>query len=160
LEKFNEKYQFMTEYAALQKILEGKQITTLKEISDVIATIRAKNVPDTNVIGTAGSFFANPFVCRQHFEALKKEYPELPFREVSGTVTTNKQIVKLSAGRLIEKAGLKGYSNGKAGTSPHHALIVINERGNASDVLEVVEHIQAQVKEKFEVELQPEVVYV
>jgi UDP-N-acetylmuramate dehydrogenase len=55
---------------------------------------------------------------------------------------------------------LKGYSNGKAGTSPHHALIVINEGGSASDVLEVVEHIQAAVKEKFGVELIPEVVYV
>jgi UDP-N-acetylmuramate dehydrogenase len=55
---------------------------------------------------------------------------------------------------------LKGYSNGKAGTSPNHALIVINEWGSADDVLEVVEHIQQVVKEKFMIDLVPEVVYV
>jgi UDP-N-acetylmuramate dehydrogenase len=72
----------------------------------------------------------------------------------------DKEIVKIPAGWLIEQAGLKGYSNGKAGTSPQHALIIINEGGNAKDILKVVEHIQQTVTTKFGIDLQPEVVYV
>jgi UDP-N-acetylmuramate dehydrogenase len=128
LDVFDETYQFITNYPDIQQVLEkDSNSLSLVRMSEIIAEIRTKKLPDWKTIGTAGSFFANPFVCIQHFEALKKEYPELPFREVSGTVTTNKQIVKLSAGRLIEKAGLKGYSNGKAGTSPNHALIIVNQ---------------------------------
>jgi UDP-N-acetylmuramate dehydrogenase len=106
-------------------------------MSEIIATIRAEKLPDWNVIGTAGSFFANPFVCIQHFKALQEKYPEIPFWEVDSSLQPavsaqndegcTKEVVKLSAGRLIEKAGLKGYSNGKAGTSPNHSLIVINQ---------------------------------
>jgi UDP-N-acetylmuramate dehydrogenase len=55
---------------------------------------------------------------------------------------------------------LKGYSNGKAGTSPNHALIIVNQWGSANDVLVVVKHIQGKVKEMFGIELRPEVVYV
>lgn len=148
LEKFDEHYPFITNYADVQTVLKGETPTTLSEISECIKAIRAKKLPDTNVIGTAGSFFANPFVGMQHFEALQKEYPEMPFWEVDASLQP-KQVMKLSAGRLIEKAGLKGYSNGKAGTSPNHALVIINEGGSAHDVLEVVEHVQTTVKEKF-----------
>jgi UDP-N-acetylenolpyruvoylglucosamine reductase len=55
---------------------------------------------------------------------------------------------------------LKGYINGKAGTSPDHALIVVNYWGDANDVLAVVQHIQHAVKEQFGVELLPEAMYV
>jgi UDP-N-acetylmuramate dehydrogenase len=79
LEKFSTGYAFNTNYADVQSILKGKQPIHLQEISEIIATIRAKKLPDLNVIGTAGSFFANPFVCMQHFEALQKEYPEMPW---------------------------------------------------------------------------------
>ena len=169
LERFDEGYVFMVDYPDVQAVLSESPLPPfqkggrLKHISDIIAEIRARKLPDPNVIGTAGSFFANPFVERQHFETLKKEFPEMPFWITPlGTKSplppfpvactgrgTKGGCVKLSAGRLIEKAGLKGYSNGKAGTSPHHALIVVNDGGSASDVLEVVEYIKQQVQEKF-----------
>ncbi|MDR2415253.1 MAG: hypothetical protein LBD75_01190 [Candidatus Peribacteria bacterium] len=90
----------------------------------------------------------------------------MPFWEVNASLSADvssgecggTEGVKLSAGRLIEKAGLKGYSKGKVGTSPQNALVIINEGGTAAEVLEVMEHIQSVVKEQFGVELQPEVV--
>jgi UDP-N-acetylmuramate dehydrogenase len=75
-------------------------------------------------------------------------------------VNDTKEVVKLSAGRLIEKAGLKGYRTGKVGTFLNNALAIINASGTADEVLAVVDHIQQTVKEQFGIELQPEAVYV
>ncbi|MFV9567987.1 UDP-N-acetylmuramate dehydrogenase [Thermoanaerobacter mathranii] len=62
------------------------------------------------------------------------------------------------AGKLIEEAGLKGYSIGGAKVSEKHSGFIINT-GNATfyDVLNLIEHIQKVVKEKFGVELVPEI---
>jgi UDP-N-acetylmuramate dehydrogenase len=65
------------------------------------------------------------------------------------------------AGRLIQEAGLKGYRIGDAEVSTLHANFIIN-RGNAtaSDVLSLIRHVQKTVKEKFGVELEPEVLII
>lgn len=62
------------------------------------------------------------------------------------------------AGTLIEQAGLKGYKIGGAMVSTLHAGFVINSGGATSaDVRELIKHIQNTVKEKFGIELEPEV---
>lgn len=62
------------------------------------------------------------------------------------------------AAKLIEDAGLKGASCGDAEVSQKHAGFVIN-KGNATakDVLMLISHIQKTVKDKFGVDLEPEV---
>jgi len=62
------------------------------------------------------------------------------------------------AARLIEAAGLKGYSIGGAEVSEKHANFIIN-RGNATatDVEELIEHVRHAVIEKHDVELVHEV---
>jgi len=62
------------------------------------------------------------------------------------------------AGRLIEAAGLKGKRIGGAVISPTHANFIINESGaSARDVLELLVLARNTVKEKFQVELIPEI---
>ena len=62
------------------------------------------------------------------------------------------------AGKLIQDAGLMGYSIGGAAVSEKHAGFVVNKGGaSAKDVLELINHIQKTVREKFGVELEPEV---
>ena len=63
-----------------------------------------------------------------------------------------------SAGRLIEKAGLKGFSIGGAQVSPKHANFIINT-GTAStaDILDLMHLIQQEVQERFGIKLEPEV---
>ena len=62
------------------------------------------------------------------------------------------------AGKLIQDAGLQGYSIGGAQVSMLHAGFVVNTGGaTASDVENLVRHIQKTVYEKFEVELEPEI---
>ncbi len=62
------------------------------------------------------------------------------------------------AGSLIENAGLKGFTIGKAQISELHAGFVINLGGaTAEDVMGVIRHAQKIVKEKYDVCLEPEV---
>ena len=62
------------------------------------------------------------------------------------------------AGKLIEDSGLVGYSIGGAQVSEKHAGFVVNRGGaTAQDVLDLVEHIQKTVNEKFGVKLEPEI---
>ena len=62
------------------------------------------------------------------------------------------------AGKLIQDAGLKGYSIGGASVSEKHSGFVINKGGaTAKDILNLIEHIQNEVKKQFGVDLHPEV---
>lgn len=62
------------------------------------------------------------------------------------------------AGALVENAGLKGYTVGKAQISELHAGFVINLGGaTCEDVMGVIRHAQKVVKEKYDVCLEPEV---
>ncbi len=72
--------------------------------------------------------------------------------------STFKRPVGYYAGKLIMDAGLRGYQIGGARVSDKHCGFVINT-GNASskDVVNLIEHIQNEVKRKFGVDLEPEV---
>ena len=62
------------------------------------------------------------------------------------------------AGKLIQDAGLMGYSIGGAQVSEKHAGFVVNTGGaSAADVTNLITHIQNTVNEKFGVWLEPEV---
>lgn len=62
------------------------------------------------------------------------------------------------AGKLIQDAGLKGFTVGGACVSEKHAGFVINKNnGTAKDVLDVIKHVQEEVKKQFDVDLHPEV---
>ena len=64
------------------------------------------------------------------------------------------------AGRLIEAAGLKGYSIGNAMVSPVHANFFINKGGKdaqASHYFALINHVQSEVKSLFDVDLELEI---
>ncbi len=64
-------------------------------------------------------------------------------------------------GKLIEEAGLKGYSVGGAQISEKHAGFTVNKGGaTASDVLSVIEHTKAVILEKNGVALESEIIYI
>jgi UDP-N-acetylmuramate dehydrogenase len=66
----------------------------------------------------------------------------------------------LSAGLLIDQAGLKGTSVGAAVVSRKHANYIVlkdHEKARAADILELIEQIRKAVKERFEVYLEPEI---
>lgn len=64
------------------------------------------------------------------------------------------------AGALIMDAGLRGFQIGGARVSDKHCGFVINAGGaTAADVMNLIREIQARVKEKFQVDLEPEVIF-
>ena len=72
--------------------------------------------------------------------------------------STFKRPVGYYAGKLIQDAGLKGYSIGGAAVSEKHSGFVINKNNaSAKDILDLICHIQAEVKQQFGVDLHPEV---
>jgi UDP-N-acetylmuramate dehydrogenase len=134
----------------LKKKNPGK--ITIKEVSEVISEIRKNKLPDPAKIGNAGSFFKNPEISKDHFENLKKEFPDTVGYNISGN------LVKVPAGWLIEHAGLKGKRVGNTGTHPKQALVIVNY-GNATgqEILEFKDFIKKNILEKFNIELEEEV---
>jgi len=62
------------------------------------------------------------------------------------------------AGYLIEKAGLKGYKIGGAMVSDLHSGFIVNvDNATCEDVLKLIGHIQKEVRDKFDVSLEPEI---
>ena len=109
-------------------------------------------MPDPKQLGNAGSFFKNPIVDQDHFEQLKSSFPDIPhFNQPN-------QRYKIPAAWLIEQVGLKGTRQGDVGTHKHHALVLVNF-GNASghDIKAFSQIVKQAVKERFGINLQPEV---
>ena len=62
------------------------------------------------------------------------------------------------AGRLIEAAGLKGFSFGACSVSEKHANFIVNQQGaSATEIEKLIKHIQSTVLEQFGIFLEPEV---
>jgi UDP-N-acetylmuramate dehydrogenase len=62
------------------------------------------------------------------------------------------------AGRLIEEAGLKGHTSGRAQISALHGNFIVNLGGaTAQDVVSLIELAQSRVRDRTGIELKPEV---
>lgn len=63
--------------------------------------------------------------------------------------------------QMIDQAGLKGFTVGGAQVSEKHAGFIINRGGATSaDVRALIAHIQCELKNRFGVDIRPEIVYV
>lgn len=150
----SKKPELNTSYGAISKELERREIEnpTIRDLSNVVIDIRNSKLPNPDDLGNAGSFFKNPIVSRQKYEHLKMGYPSMPGYEL------NDIEIKIPAGWLIEKAGLKGKRYGKAGTYKQQALVIVNHGGaKGKEILELSNEIRTSVKNKFGIELVPEV---
>ena len=59
---------------------------------------------------------------------------------------------------MIEGSGLKGFKIGSASISEQHANFIVNEGGaTAHDIENLIKHTRQAVREKFDIDLQPEV---
>lgn len=66
-----------------------------------------------------------------------------------------------SAGRLLDKAGVKEISSCKAKVWEKHANFIVNlENATSEDVLTLMVQMFTAVKEKYRIELQPEIIFI
>ncbi|TAI46763.1 UDP-N-acetylmuramate dehydrogenase [Flagellimonas allohymeniacidonis] len=143
-----------TGYGAIETELKQRDIVypTIRDISDAVIAIRKSKLPDPDEIGNSGSFFKNPVVSKKVVQRIKKEYPNVPSYEV------DEDYFKVPAGWLIEQCGFKGKRFGDAGVHEKQALVLVNH-GNATgeEILNLALKIQKEVKQRFKIEIQPEV---
>jgi len=91
------------------------------------------------------------------FAARRREKQPLEYPSAGSTF---KRPEGYFAGKLIMEAGLRGYQCGGARVSDKHCGFVINTGGaTAEDVRDVIHEVQEQVKDKFHVTLETEVIF-
>ena len=139
------------------KALEGLPHDTAQQLREAITEVRWNKLPRPEEHGSAGSFFKNPVVDEDTYLRLKDEYPDMP----DAHMTPASGGYKLSAGWLIDKAGWKGRTQGRAGVWPKNALVLYNADGCSGDeVRALAQAIQQDVKQKFGVALDPEAIII
>lgn len=150
--------------SAFKHELKGRYIVTsvvyhvtpgdaAKTREEIIATRQAK-LPAVGEIGSAGSFFMNPFVPEEQANALLAQYPDMPHFPTP-------QGVKIPAAWLIEQCGWKGKSLGGAQVWHKQPLVIVNaNNASAQDIIDLAAAVSKSVKEKFGIEIRPEVNYI
>ena len=131
-------------------------------IRDTIIDIRRQKLPDPEEIGSAGSFFCNPVIEREHFErivAIAKEENgpeyEVPHYDVG-------ERVKVPAAWMIDQCGFKGMKLGGAQVYPKQPLVIVNATGDATpdEIIALETKVIGTIREKYGIELHPEVEHV
>lgn len=98
---------------------------------------------------------------KQTMEEYQKERRKKQPLEFPNAGSTFKRKGTILTAKLIEEAGLKGYSIGGAEVSTKHAGFIINKgKATAKDVLELVNHIQTVIKEKMQQEIELEMIVI
>ena len=146
--------------AAVEEQTERTGNLTPALIRKVIIKIRKEKLPEPSVMGSAGSFFKNPVISREHFgkieAAAKAEHgPDFKvphYDQENGSV-------KVPAAWLIEQCGWKGKRSGGAAVWDKQPLVLVNYTGEAypEEIIGLERRIISSVKQKFGVELHPEV---
>ena len=140
------------DYGHLRKEIDGEP--TAEKVRDAVIRTRRRKLPEVNEVGSAGSFFKNPFVSRRKAEQLLAEYPSMPHFEQEGKV-------KIPAAWLIEQTEWKNKQVGGARVW-HNQPLVLTNTGNATseDILSLSRQIVDSIMQKFDITIEPEVVFV
>lgn len=152
--EFSEVFEPQLDYGNIRSELEKAGISkpTAQQLRETVIRIREAKLPDPKVLGNAGSFFMNPIVARSKYEELAAQYEGMPHFEVDA------ERVKIPAGWMIEQCGWKGQSLGRAGVHDKQALVLVNRGGaTGEEIVTLCRRIQADVKQKFGIEIYPEV---
>ena len=152
--RFSTTYEPKLDYGNIRSALVSKGITdpTASQLREVIIEVRNAKLPDPEVLGNAGSFFMNPIVAKTKYEELAAQYEKMPHYTIDATHE------KIPAGWLIEQCGWKGKALGRAAVHDKQALVLVNRGGaTGEEVVTLCKTIQNDVKNKFGIEIFPEV---
>lgn len=150
--KLSKKEHYMLDYGAIRQELGNQAKLNLATVRDVIIRIRESKLPDPKVMGNAGSFFMNPIVTKEQFDKLHEIYPQIPFYEIDDDQ------LKIPAGWMIDQCGWKGKALGPAAVHDKQALVLVNCGGaKGSDIIALSDAVRASVREKFGIDIYPEV---
>ncbi|MCR5532337.1 MAG: UDP-N-acetylmuramate dehydrogenase [Paludibacteraceae bacterium] len=194
----NEECRFGYRDSAFKHELKGKYIVTsvvyhvekgdaTKTREEIIQTRMAK-LPTVGEVGSAGSFFMNPFVPEDKVNELLKLYPDMPHYPVGAPSVNQRSVcdgesggtscpvdlaeryqhhnlvaerVKIPAAWLIEQCGWKGKTLGGAQVWPKQPLVIVNaDHATPDDIIALADAVSKSVKDKFGIDIHPEVNYI
>ena len=149
------------DYGGVRKAL-GDREPAPQVIRETIIGIREQKLPDPKEIGSAGSFFCNPVIDREHFErivAIAKAENGPEYEVLHYDVGDR---VKVPAAWMIDQCGFKGMRLGGAQVYPKQPLVIVNATGTATpeEIVALEQRVIGTIKEKYGIELHPEVEHV
>lgn len=155
--------QFNANYGDVKKA--AKQIATSEcreditpiDIMHAIISIRKSKLPNPNELANTGSFFQNPIIKQERYNQLVLDYPNLPKYDM------NEYLVKVPAGWLIERVGLKGQGISPILTHEKQALVLTNHAPYSAtqmDIANTRDLIIQTVYNQFQIKLVAEPVWI
>ncbi|MCT4777394.1 MULTISPECIES: UDP-N-acetylmuramate dehydrogenase [Exiguobacterium] len=138
---------------------EGQLMTLTKDELDL--DYRTSRISKDGLIVLEATFELEPL----GYEAIKDVMDDLTYKreskqplEYPSCGSVFKRPPGYFAGKLIQDCGLQGKRIGGAEVSLKHAGFIVNiDEATATEYISLIRHVQATVKEKFEIELEPEV---
>ena len=133
------------------------KIKSEEELVEIVRNIRSKKIPDPKDFPNLGSFFKNPTITKEEYEKNSKLHELKSYHSDNGDI-------KLSAGEMLDKLGLKGLQLKNIGLSNKHALILINcayPNGicTAEDVKHAENYLLNKVSDSYGITLEREPIY-
>ena len=161
------KHELKDRYIVTSVVYRVKPGDATKTRQEIIDTRMAK-LPTVGEVGSAGSFFMNPFVPEEKANELLAQYPDMPHYLVQQESSlpslqggAGGRLIKIPAAWLIEQCGWKGKTLGGAQVWPKQPLVIVNAN-NASpqDIIDLAAAVSQSVKDKFGIDIHPEVNYI
>lgn len=140
----------------------SEESLTPQLIRDTIIGIRQAKLPAVEELGSAGSFFCNPVISREHFHRIEAiaRADNGPDYRVPHYETPDG--IKVPAAWMIEQCGFKGKRLGGAEVYQNQPLVIVNASGTATpeDILGLERQVIAAVSAKYAITLRPEVEHI
>ena len=155
---------------------EMKDIVVKTKVIDTDGKIKTLSLDDHNFSYRKSSIPEKKYIVletvlklkkgtKDQIDALMKGYANFrkekqPIEYPSAGSTFKRKDEYITA-KLIDEAGLKGYSIGDAQVSEKHAGFIINKgKATASEILELIEYIKKRIKEKFNIDIELEIMVI
>ncbi len=155
--RLSKKFQPTLTYPGLEDLQSDQELNASK-VREAVLAIRAKKIPDYNLVANNGSFFKNVFLDQDVFATFMSQHPTYPNKfppEPDGRT-------KVTAGWLIEHSGALDIADPHFQLYGYSKLVIVHHSllGNADDLLAYVQKIKNAVHTKYGVQLtiEPEMI--
>lgn len=152
---------FDSQFSILNEKEKSKKISGLtpSDIRRMVLEIRAQKFPDLREVGTAGSFFKNPIVPKEQYDALKKQYSDLPGFSIESGIKDQGSRIKIPLAWILENIlHKKGYREGDVALFERQPLVVVNYgNATAAEIEAFARSIEQEILEKTGIKINREV---
>ena len=137
----------------IHESIKNKLFSNANEMIQEIRNIRSSKIPDPSDFPNLGSFFKNPILSKKEADKNQKLSALKQYKMPN-------EMVKLSAGEMLDKLSLKGMKIRNVGLSTKHALVLTsNGITAAKDIKHIEGFLRDLVLQHYGVELEREPIY-